>query len=226
MLDKEEFLAQVLELMTMIGRKVDKIQLNPYLEYSPELIWVRTGIAKIFAINESGLKVNTDLIFKGELFLAQQNNYKSTDLFFLENLKYSEVYSLPLHFLNHTQLHYLPWLMMDYYNQRLQRIHQQKVKNYDLDMSERIFYLLSDFCLIYGQNTGVYYSMPNFFTHEDLASILRTCRQTITSSLSNLKRKKKLFYNRKEIRFEKSIFESVKTLRNSQASESLIHSSC
>ncbi|MBW3468225.1 Crp/Fnr family transcriptional regulator [Arthrospiribacter ruber] len=200
------------ELMISAGEKINILQLNPLKENNVKLIWIKKGISKIFAINDSGVKVNTDLIFENEYFLVSHDNYKSSDLFFIESLKYSEMYCLPLGFLNSSQMEQLNLLLIDFYNARLQRIHQQKVKNHDLELEERVFFLLADFCRIFGEKKGQSYVMPNFFTHEDLASMLKTCRQNITSVLSGLKKRRLLYYNRKEIRFEKAIFESSKVL--------------
>lgn len=213
-------------LICTAGEKIRILQLNPLKEESPKLIWVKKGIAKIFAINDSGVKVNTDLIFEGEFFLSSSANYKSQDLFFLETLKYSEMVSIPLSYLNSSQVNGLSEKLIYCYNQRLQRIHQQKAKNHDLDLVDRILYLLVDFCRIYGFKVGENYVMPNFFTHDDLASMLKTCRQNITSSLNELKRADLLFYNRREIRFEKSIFEGSKAVQESVYFESNIESIC
>lgn len=216
----------LLDLITSAGQKITLLQLNPTYDNNPKLIWVKKGIAKIFAINDSGVKVNTDLIFEGEFFLYSKDNYRSQDTFFLETLKYSEMYSISLSYLNASQQNGLSEKLMYCYNQRLKRIHQQKVKNHDFALVDRVFYLLADFCRIYGYRSGDYYVIPNYFTHEDLASMLKTCRQNITSSLCELKRAGLLYYNRKEIRFEKDVFESSKANQQSGYIESKVLSLC
>lgn len=202
-----------IDLIESAGQKTSLLKLNPVTDDCPKVVWIKKGIAKIFGINDSGIKVNTDLIFEGELYLITKNNYRTRDLFFLETLKYSEMYSIPLAYFNQMQAQQISEKLMYCYNQRLQRIHQQKVKNFDLALADRILYLLADFCRIYGTQTANNYVMPNFFIHEDLASILKTCRQNITSQLIHLKRSGLLFYNRKEIRFEKVIFEKSKPIQ-------------
>ncbi|PRY90778.1 Crp/Fnr family transcriptional regulator [Mongoliibacter ruber] len=209
----------LIELIISAGQKIDIIQLNPIPESSSKLVLVKKGIAKIFAFNDSGLKVNTDLIFEGELFLLSKDNYQCQDLFFLETLKYSEMYCVPLSYLSQDQSVILHNKLMKCYNNRLRRIHQQKVKNHDLTLIDRLFYLLVDFCRIYGLKSTDYYLMPNFFTHEELASMLKTCRQNITSCLNELKKSGLLFYNRKEIRFEKGIFENNSTFQTALHTE-------
>jgi CRP-like cAMP-binding protein len=221
-----EIMESLSELFTTVGQQISMLQLNPTKDNFPKLVWVKKGIAKIFAINDSGCKVNTDLIFEGELFLYSKDNYQCQDMFFLEILKYSEMYSIPLSYLKASQLYGLSEKLMHCYNQRLQRIHQQKVKNYDFKLVDRLFYLLADFCRIYGHRSGDYYVIPNYFTHEDLASMLKTCRQNITSSLCELKRAGLLYYNRKEIRFEKDVFENSRANQHSGFIENKVLSIC
>ncbi|AFL85164.1 cAMP-binding protein [Belliella baltica DSM 15883] len=192
------------------GNEINLIHLNPDKEISEGLAYVQEGIAKIYGINEKGLKINTDLVFQGEIFLVQNGNYQSRDNFYLEGLKYSKIFFLPLDHLSSIQKEFLPEIQMKFYNERLKRIHQQKVRNYDLELHERVFYLLFDFCLIFGKASDAYYSMPNFFTHDELSNILRNCRQNITACLNELKRDGIIQYNRKEIKIEKTIFEEKK----------------
>lgn len=183
------------------------IHLNPENEVKEGILYIDSGIAKIYGINEKGLKINTDLIFQGEIYTVQNGNYQSRDNFYLECLKYTKAYFLPLEHLTSIQKEILTAIQLKNYNERLKRIHQQKVRNYDLELHERIFYLLFDFCLIFGSCIGDYYVMPNYFTHDDLANMLRNCRQNITSCMNNLKRDGIIQYNRKEIKIERVLFE-------------------
>ncbi|MFD2034532.1 Crp/Fnr family transcriptional regulator [Belliella marina] len=200
----------VLDSIYEFGSEIDQIHLNPEKEISEGLVYVQEGIAKIYGINEKGLKINTDLIFQGEIFTVQNGNYQSRDNFYLEGLKFSKVIFLPSKYLSSIQRGILPEIQVKFYNERLKRIHQQKVRNYDLELHERIFYLLFDFCMIFGTDSGDYYTMPNYFTHDELSNILRNCRQNITACLNDLKREGIILYNRKEIKIEKSIFEEKK----------------
>lgn len=128
------------DLIESAGQKVDILQLNPNNDICPSLVWVKKGIAKIFAINDRGVKVNTDLIFEGEFYLISKDNYHCQDLFFLETLKYSDMYQIPMSYLNPSQSIGLSEKLMTCYNQRLQRIHQQKVKNHDMELMDRVFF--------------------------------------------------------------------------------------
>lgn len=197
----------IVDTIKEFGQEIELIHLNPINEMKDGIVYIYTGIAKIYGISEKGLKINTDLIFQGEIFTVQNGNYQSRDNFYLEGLKYSQIYFLQKEQLSPLEESFLPEVQMKSYNERLKRIHQQKLRNYDLKLHERIFYLLFDFCLIFGKYAGDYYVMPNYFTHDDLSNLLRNCRQNITSCLNDLKRDGIIQYNRKEIKIEKTIFE-------------------
>lgn len=183
------------------GTCLKLLQLNPFVQEG--LVWVESGLAKIYGTNEKGLKVNTDLIFEQEFFWCNVENYQSNDLFFLECMKNSKLRFLPIHKLDDSEKETIPALMFEFYQNRLRRIHQQKVKNFDLELEERVFFLLFDFSLLYGKETLSHVTFPNFFTHDDLASILKNCRQNITACLNELKKKGVISYNRKEIVIDK-----------------------
>jgi len=173
-------------------------------------LFVKTGLAKIFGVTDKGVHINADLIFENELFWVNPANYQSRDAFFIEPMRHSKLLFLPISLLSEQEIASLPFIMMNFYRERLKRIHQQKIRNYDLELKERVFFLLFDFCLIYGTPGHSHYSMPNFFTHEDLASMLRNCRQNITASFNELKKEGRLNYDRRKIFFEKQLFEQTK----------------
>jgi hypothetical protein len=200
----------ILDSIKEFGQEIESIHLNPPNDIKDGIVYIYTGIAKIYGISEKGQKINTDLIFKGELFTVRNGNYQSRDNFYLEGLKYSQIYFLQKERLSPLEQSFLPEVQMKFYNERLKRTHQQKLRNFDLKLHERTFYLLFDFCLIFGKYAGGYYVMPNYFTHDDLSNLLRSCRQNITSCLNDLKRDGMIEYDRKEIKIEKTIFEEKK----------------
>jgi len=197
----------ILDSIKELGQEIESIHLNPPKDMKDGIVYVYTGIAKIYGISEKGQKIITDLIFQGEIFTVQNGNYQSRDNFYLEGLKYSQIYFLQKEQLSPLEHSFLPEVQIKSYNERLKRTHQQILRNYDLKLHERIFYLLFDFCLIFGKYTGDYYVMPNYFKHDDLSNLLRNCRQNITSCLNDLKRDGIIQYNRQEIKIEKTIFE-------------------
>ncbi|GAB2629615.1 Crp/Fnr family transcriptional regulator [Belliella aquatica] len=223
----EQFKFQLLvRTIVEIGHQIKSIHLNQQNEIKEGIVFVESGIAKIYGINEKGIKINTDLIFEGEIFRVQNGNYLSRDNFYLEGLKYSRLIYIETEQLSSYEMEFLPEILMKCFNERLKRIHQQKVRNYDLDLQERIFYLLFDFCLIFGKQSGSHITMPNYFTHDDLSNMLRTCRQNITSCLNVLKRDGIIKYDRKEIKIERSIFEEKKVKYLSQIKKNKVLVPC
>lgn len=205
---KDQFKIRLL-IKTIVenGHKIKSIHLNPLNEIKKGVVFVESGLAKIYGINEKGIKINTDLIFEGEIFIVQNGNYLSRDNFYLEELKFSNLIYLDMENLSSYELEFLVEFQMICYNERLKRIHQQKVRNFDLPLQDRIFYFLFDFCKIFGKHRGNYMVMPNYFTHNDLSDQLKTCRQNTTSCLNVLKHDEIILYNRKEIKIEQTIFD-------------------
>lgn len=197
-------------LFELHGKEISCLQLNPVQQEG--LILVKTGLSKIYGVTEKGIHINTDLIFERELFWVNEENYRSENPFFIEPMRHSILLFIPTSVLPEYELRLLPMLMMKFYRERLKRIHQQKIRNYDLDLKERLFCLLSDFCFIYGKRLGAGYAMPNFFTHEDLANMLRNCRQNVTASLNELKKDGSLNYDRKRIYFNIATIEKRKAV--------------
>jgi CRP-like cAMP-binding protein len=188
------------ELFNSHGKSISRFQINPLQQEG--LILVKSGLSKIFGVTEKGEPINTDLIFESELYWVTEANYRSESAFFIEPMRHSALLFIPQSAIGPHEQRLLPGIMMKFYRERLKRIHQQKIRNYGLDLKERLFYMLSDFCLIYGKRVGAHYAMPNFFTHEDLANMLRNCRQNITASLNELKKEGHLNYDRKKILFD------------------------
>ncbi|MGY6558238.1 MAG: Crp/Fnr family transcriptional regulator [Nitritalea sp.] len=184
------------EKLLETGQEIDRLALN-----SPQLVegllFVSRGIAKIYGLNDGGLTVNTDLLFTSEWYFVETDNYLSRDQFFIEPLRHSTLQFLPLEAvpLSREKLYSFCY---PYTKARLRRIHQQKVRNHDFALEARLLILLADFMHYYGEQKGEYMHMPAYFRHEDLASMLKTSRQNLTSTLSKLKAAGTLSYCRKE----------------------------
>ncbi|EIM78881.1 Crp/Fnr family transcriptional regulator [Nitritalea halalkaliphila LW7] len=178
------------------GQAVERMPLN-----SPQvvegLLYVPTGIAKIYGVNDRGLTINTDLLFTSEWFLLEADSYLSSDQFFLEPLRHSSLQFLPLEGLS-LKRESLQVFCYPFTKARLRRIHQQKVRNHDFALEARLQFLLADFMKYYGEKKGEFMHMPAYFRHEDLASMLKTSRQNLTTTLSKLKASGTLRYCRKE----------------------------
>jgi CRP-like cAMP-binding protein len=207
-MDFDFYFEHIKSVIETHGERIEKIKLNPFDQAG--IVWVKEGLAKIYGINEKGIKINTDLIFESECYWVKEDNYLTEDQFYLQAMKFSNLVFIPETIFDEYSINLLSRCMNSFLTKRLRRIHQQKVKNFDLELEERIFFLLLDFCSIFGREYGDFYSMPNFFTHDDLSNILKNCRQNITTCLNEMKRRRVIHYDRKEIKFEKAIFEKYK----------------
>lgn len=203
--DKNQF--ELTDIVKSYGSEISSIHLSPEHVFREGIIYVKEGIAKIYGLSEKGHKVLTEFIHQGEIFPVNNSMYETIDNFFLEGLKYTRMFFIKNVQIPSSQQLIVNEIKATFYMERLKRIHQQNVRNYDLGLRERLLYFLFDLCLIYGKHMGNRYIMPNYFTHEDLSFILKNCRQNVTSCLNKLKREGIIFYNRKEVMIEKYVFE-------------------
>lgn len=77
---------------------------------------------------------------------------------------------------------------------------EQKVESFVFKTSRtRIIDFLNDLIERQGQRVGYEMQVRNFFTHQEIANITSTSRQTVTTVLNELRNKKILTFNRRRI---------------------------
>ncbi|MBP6620394.1 MAG: Crp/Fnr family transcriptional regulator [Leadbetterella sp.] len=76
------------------------------------------------------------------------------------------------------------------------------------DVKTRLMSFLKDIAKDHETDTDGYVSLPNYLTHQDIASLICSTRQTVTSLLNSLKAEGVLTYSRKEIKVKTAALES------------------
>ncbi len=75
------------------------------------------------------------------------------------------------------------------------------------DVKTRLMSFLKDIAKDHETDTDGYVSLPNYLTHQDIASLICSTRQTVTSLLNTLKAEGVLTYSRKEIKVKTAALE-------------------
>ncbi|MCC5919220.1 MAG: hypothetical protein LAT68_00565 [Cyclobacteriaceae bacterium] len=201
-------LAHIIKQFLADGEKKSIIPLNDSRSVENEgMIYINQGLAKIFAVDQKGDVVNTDLLLKGEIYQIKPTDYPCNDLFYVEPMKLSEILYLPKSGI--PQVNNISDMLNLFLRERLNRIHRQKVRNYGLTLKERLLNFLYDFSLIYGKMVNNCIEFPNFFTHYDLSLILMSSRQSICKLLKQLNEEKGIIYTRYKIRIPNHIMTSL-----------------
>ncbi len=76
---------------------------------------------------------------------------------------------------------------------------------------QRIINLLLEYAKSYGKKEGHFIKAPNYLTHLEISTLTGTSRQTVTKTLNELRKQKKIEYNTREIlvyveRFDNTLF--------------------
>lgn len=72
------------------------------------------------------------------------------------------------------------------------------------DVRTRLLYFLKDISADYTTDIEGYITLPNYLTHQDIASLICSTRQTVTSLLNTLKNEGIISYSRKELKVKVS----------------------
>jgi CRP/FNR family transcriptional regulator, cyclic AMP receptor protein len=78
------------------------------------------------------------------------------------------------------------------------------------DVKTRLLNFLRDISKDHTTDVDGYISLPNYLTHQDIASLICSTRQTVTSLLNTLKSEGIINYSRKEIKVKISALEDIK----------------
>ncbi len=85
-------------------------------------------------------------------------------------------------------------------NRRFYHLEQQFLNLILKDVKSRLIEFLKFLATHHGQKSKNYLSVPNFLTHQEIAELNGTSRQTVSSILAELKKKGWIDYNRGEIK--------------------------
>ncbi len=164
--------------------------------------FLKEGFMKIAVMNAQGKEVIKYLVKPGNLF---------GEITLLDEYENPEDYAIALedvviHFLAAEKMK--QW--MDAHSDLRTEVNRQfcnrirKIENRLLsivfkDAKIRISEFLVDFAIELGKKTELGFEVKNILTHDDIANLTATSRQTVSSTLSELRNKKLIEYNSRRI---------------------------
>lgn len=168
-----------------------------------KLYFLKKGHIRIGYINDDGGEVIREIIRKGETFgqlTLERNNLRG---------EFAQAYKTDVCLCAFTvedfqkMLHRKPDIALRYSRQvgnKLRHIENRLVNLLNKDVKTR---LLSFFCQLAEQHPeemkASVFSIPNFLTHEDIAHLIGSSRQTVTTLVNELTQEGLLVFDRRQI---------------------------
>ena len=170
-----------------------------------KVYFVKEGYIKIGYIDQEGNEKIKEIIHQGELFgqfSLERNNLHG---------EFAQAYKNNVSICAFTiedfekLLKSRPDLALKYSKQvgaKLRNIENRLVNLLNKDVKTRLIdFLWQLVAQDIGENTAEGFCIPNYLTHEDIASLIGSSRQTVTTMINELEMEKILSYNRQKICF-------------------------
>lgn len=170
---------------------------------SKYLFHVREGVLKIAVSNKEGREVIRHLVkagdFFGEVAMLNEPEHASDYAVALEDsvVSFLEVERVRQWMQTH------PPLRSDLFRQVSSRIRKAEDRLLSVlfkDAGTRVSEFLARFALEFGRRTELGYEIKNYLTHDDIAKLTDTSRQTVSTVLSDLREQKHIEYNNEFVR--------------------------
>lgn len=162
------------------------------------IYFLRKGMMKIAYMNGKGKEVIKDILQPGNIFgeLALLENEESADEFAVA-LDPCEVVFIPVE--NVKKMMQGDAQIMAAINRvigkRMKRLEERMFALIFKNVKERVYDFLKEFARDFGTAESDGFRARNFLTHEDIAKLTTSSRQTVTESLGYLKKKGLIDYN-------------------------------
>ncbi|MHA4811803.1 Crp/Fnr family transcriptional regulator [Flavitalea flava] len=170
-----------------------------------KIYFVKEGTIKIGFIDPEGREKIKEIIRKGELF--GQFSLERNNLHGEFAQAYKDNVSICAFTIDDFEklLKNRPDLALKYSKQvgaKLRNIENRLLNLLNKDVKTRLIHFLWQLVeQNLGENTAEGFCMPNYLTHEDIASLIGSSRQTVTTMINELETEGILSYNRQEICF-------------------------
>lgn len=163
-----------------------------------------SGKVKISEINASGDEMIKELILPGDIFGDVMLSYEGPTYEYAEVISERATY----YTIGHEQLamlmrsnHTLTMNYMAKVSEKFKCLESRYVNMVTKDVKSRLLYCFKEWAKKEGRRFGDKIVVKNSLTHNDLANLISTSRQTVTVILNELKESGAITYNRREIEF-------------------------
>jgi CRP/FNR family transcriptional regulator len=167
------------------------------------IYFLKDGLMKIAVMNDEGREVIKYLVKPGYLF---------GEITLLDERENPEDYAVAL---EDTTIHFVAvekmkqWMnthqnvrreVNKQFGNRIRKIENRLLSIIFKDAKIRISEFLADFVIEFGNKTGQSFEVKNILTHDDIANLTATSRQTVSSTLNELRNKRLIEYNSRTVR--------------------------
>ncbi|MFK8103005.1 MAG: Crp/Fnr family transcriptional regulator [Saprospiraceae bacterium] len=170
-------------------------------EYSDRIFFLTTGRVKVGNYGESGKEITKTILTSGEVFgeLSLIGEEKRRD--FAQAMEATTVCILTVEEMqglmrNHSSL---SLFFMKIMGSRVLEMEQRLESLVFKDSRTRIIEFLRDLATKKGQRVGYEMLVRRFMTHQEIANLTATSRQTVTTVLNDLRNKNILTFNRRRL---------------------------
>ena len=170
-------------------------------EYADKIFFIMEGQVKIGAYSDAGKEITKAIIGQGEVFgempLAgedQRRNFAQA----MENTKVCvlSIQQMKSLLRDHSAL---SMFFMKILGSRMVEMEKRLESLVFKDSRTRVIEFLRDLAQQKGQRVGYEWVVRKFFTHQEIANLTATSRQTVTTVLNELESKKILTYDRRRL---------------------------
>jgi CRP/FNR family cyclic AMP-dependent transcriptional regulator len=185
--------------------KIEKYDKGAYI-YSPNkkaeyVYFVRKGRIKISLLSDDGKTIIKAVLQEGEVFgeLALIGEQNRTE--FAQAMENSEIQAIPLYITQNLmqQNQQFGQLVIQLIGSRLLQTQRRLEALVFCDARSRIIQFLSNLATEKGRRVGYEMLVPKFFTHQEIANLTDTSRQTVTTILNELRAENLIYFDRKRL---------------------------
>lgn len=196
----KEDIYRTLEDLTIKRKKKGEI-FNPSTSETNQIYFILKGKVKIQILNQSGHEITKGIVKDGDFFGDLLVPLSSSD-------EYGTVISDEFVYFTLTSVRFeklsleIPQLSINFSREltlRLKVLQNRYASLVADDVQTRLIDFFSDWANEEGERLGPEVSLKNYLTHNDIANLISTCRQTVTSLLNKMKTKGNILYTRSKI---------------------------
>ncbi len=196
----KEDIYRILGEVTLKRKKKGEI-FDPSANNSSQIYFVLKGKIKVQNLDQAGHEITKGIIkdgdFFGDLVLPGSSAYEYGTIisdefvyFTLSSRRFEELsLEIPQLSLNLSK-------ELTYKLKALEHRYASLVAD---DVQTRLIDFFSNWAIEEGEKLGPEVSLKNYLTHNDIANLISTCRQTVTSILNKMKTKGNILYTRSKI---------------------------
>jgi len=150
---------------------------------------IKSGRIKIYEISDTGKQIILWFCFPGEIFGLAELNINNDRKIYAESCNKSELLSIHSHDFNQFLFkhHAISLYLIDLLTHRMQLLAEQLLNCTSDDVTTRLIKLLGRFSK-YTAASSTHHHSQFKLTHQEIADMLGASRQTITSTISQLKK--------------------------------------